>query len=273
MSPALPLQNPSNPRRFTYARRCLDPQNLNEAAFNRIGWDAWELQFAASERRELPTPDGEPGRILSLFSTKSECQTVNADTPLRPQTDRPYRAIFLDRDGVINRPLIRASQPYAPSSLDEFEILPGVPKACQILKQLGFLLVVATNQPDVGRGRLPRGVVEDSHEGLAKQLPIDRVMTCFHGGTAYGDPCTCRKPLPGMLLQAAGELKISLAESFMIGDRWRDIDCGLNAGCKTIFIDWGYEEQLTRDPDFRARDLLDAAQFIVELERTPHPIN
>jgi D-glycero-D-manno-heptose 1,7-bisphosphate phosphatase len=181
-----------------------------------------------------------------------------------PPLDR--RAIFLDRDGVINRPLIRAGKPYPPETLDEFEILPGVRKACHLLKSLGFLLVVATNQPDVGRGTLTREAVETIHTWLLQKLPIDRVMTCFHGGVDYGDPCECRKPLPGMLFQAAEELKINLAKSFMVGDRWRDVDCGLNAGCKTIFIDWGYNEPLKREPHFRAHDLLAAAQLIGQLE-------
>jgi D-glycero-D-manno-heptose 1,7-bisphosphate phosphatase len=177
------------------------------------------------------------------------------------------RAVFLDRDGVINRPLIRSGKPYPPSSLVEFEILSGVPEACRVLKGLGFALVVATNQPDVGRGTLSREVVETIHGWLLQQLPVDRVMTCFHGGAAFGDPCECRKPQAGMLFRAAEVLKINLAKSFMIGDRWRDVDCGFNAGCQTIFIDWGYEEKLKRDPDFRARDLLGAAQLIEQLEQ------
>jgi len=195
---------------------------------------------------------------------------VNADTPTRRHADtlhHPCRAIFLDRDGVINRPLIRSGKPYPPSSLFEFEIMSGVPEACQVLKGLGFALVVATNQPDVGRGTLPREAVEAIHGWLLQQLPIDRVMTCYHGGTACGDPCDCRKPQAGMLFQAADALKIDLAKSFMIGDRWRDVDCGFNAGCKTIFIDWGYEEKLNRDPHFRAHDLLGAAQLIEQLEQ------
>jgi D-glycero-D-manno-heptose 1,7-bisphosphate phosphatase len=178
------------------------------------------------------------------------------------------RAVFLDRDGVINRPLIHSGKPYPPSSLAEFEILSGVAEACQLLKRLGFALVVATNQPDVGRGTLSREAVETIHGWLLQQLPIDRVMTCFHGGEAYGDPCSCRKPQPGMLFQAAETLKIDLAKSYMIGDRWQDIECGFNAGCYTIFIDWGYEEKLKRDPNFRADDLLDAAHLVEELERT-----
>jgi D-glycero-D-manno-heptose 1,7-bisphosphate phosphatase len=177
-----------------------------------------------------------------------------------------HRAVFLDRDGVINRPLIRAGKPYPPATLDEFEILPGVREGCHLLKKLGFLLVVATNQPDVGRGTLAREVVEVIHKWLRQQLPIDCVMTCFHGGAAHGDPCDCRKPQPGMLFRAAETLKIDLARSFMIGDRWRDVECGFNAGCKTIFIDWRYEEKLKKDPDFRAHDLLSAAKLIEQLE-------
>ena len=175
------------------------------------------------------------------------------------------RAVFLDRDGVINRPLIRAAKPYPPSNLDEFDILPGVPDACRLLKKLGFRLVVATNQPDVGRGTLPRAAVETIHEWLSKQLPIDAIFTCFHAGEAYGQICDCRKPRPGMLFQAAADLQIDLANSFMIGDRWRDVECGLNAGCKTIFIDWGYEEKLKRQPDYRAGNLLEAAGLIKTL--------
>lgn len=195
---------------------------------------------------------------------------MNADTPIRPYADtlrHARRAVFLDRDGVVNRPLIRAGKPYAPSSLVEFEILPSVPQGCRALKKLGFLLVIVTNQPDVGRGTLAREVVENIHGRLLQQLPIDRVMTCFHAGAAYGDPCDCRKPQPGMLFRAAEALKIDLANSFMIGDRWRDVDCGFNAGCHSIFIDWGYEEKLKRNPDFRARDLLGAARLIEELEQ------
>jgi D-glycero-D-manno-heptose 1,7-bisphosphate phosphatase len=193
---------------------------------------------------------------------------VNADTPIRPCADTfLHRAVFLDRDGVINRPLIREGKPYPPSSLVEFEFLPGVPEACRVLKKLGFLLVVATNQPDVGRGTLAREAVETIHGWLLQQLPVERVMTCFHGGSAFGDQCDCRKPRPGMLFQAAEALKIDLAKSFMVGDRWRDVNCGYSAGCQTIFIDWGYEEKLKRDPNFRARDLLGAAQLIEQLEQ------
>jgi D-glycero-D-manno-heptose 1,7-bisphosphate phosphatase len=173
------------------------------------------------------------------------------------------RAVFLDRDGVINRALEREGKPYPPTSLAEFEILPEVPDACKRLKQAGFLLIVATNQPDVGRGTLAQSVVEKIHTHMTAQLPIDRVEVCYHPGKGASD-CDCRKPKPGMLLRAAKELGIDLAHSWMVGDRWRDIDCGAAAGVKTVFIDRGYVEELKKKPNFSARNLSEAADIILE---------
>ena len=174
----------------------------------------------------------------------------------------PRRAVFLDRDGVINRALERGGKPYPPVSLVAFEILPDVPAACAKLKAAGYLLVVATNQPDVGRGTLAQEVVEKIHARMTEQLPIDRVEVCYHSGRET-PPCDCRKPLPGMLLRAARELGIDLARSWMVGDRWRDVDCGRTAGCRTVFIDRGYAEELKQKPDFFARNLAEAADIIV----------
>lgn len=172
------------------------------------------------------------------------------------------RTVFLDRDGVINRALEKEAKPYPPTSLAEFEILPDVPAACARLKAAGFLLVVATNQPDVGRGTLKQEIVESIHAHMVSQLPIDRVEVCYHPGKGLSD-CDCRKPKPGMLLRAAKELGIDLAQSWMVGDRWRDIDCGHAAGCRTIFIDYGYDEMLKQKPDFSARNLAQATDIIL----------
>ena len=172
------------------------------------------------------------------------------------------RAVFLDRDGVINRALEREGRPYPPTSLAEFEILPDVPAALAKLKAAGYLLIVATNQPDVGRGTLRQEVVDQIHTRLSLQLPVDRVEVCFHPGKGLSE-CDCRKPKPGMLLHAARELDIDLAHSWMVGDRWRDVDCGHAAGCKTIFIDRGYAEELRQKPDFSARNLGEAADIIL----------
>lgn len=173
------------------------------------------------------------------------------------------QAVFLDRDGVINRALTRAGKPYPPMSRAEFEILPGVPEACAKLKAAGFLLVVATNQPDVGRGTLKQSIVEEIHAFMSRELPLDRVEVCYHAGKGES-PCDCRKPRTGMLLRAANELGIDLAQSWMVGDRWRDIDCGRAAGCRTILIDYAYDEALRQPPDFRVRNLLEAAHLILK---------
>lgn len=172
----------------------------------------------------------------------------------------------MDRDGVINRALVRDNKPYPPLSLAEFEILPGVAEACAKLKQAGFLLVVATNQPDVGRGTISQALVESLHAHMLRELPLDRVEVCYHPGKGASD-CDCRKPKPGMLLRAARELGIDLAQSFMVGDRWRDIDCGHAAGCRTILIDYGYDEPLRQAPDHRTHSLAGAADIILATTR------
>ncbi|SPE51567.1 D,D-heptose 1,7-bisphosphate phosphatase [Verrucomicrobia bacterium] len=178
------------------------------------------------------------------------------------------KAVFLDRDGVINRALEHEGKPYPPRSLKEFEILPGVAEACRKLKAAGFCLVVATNQPDVGRGTLEQRTVEAIHGFMQRELPIDRVEVCYHAGRGES-PCDCRKPRPGMLLRAARELGLNLAESWMVGDRWRDVDCGRAAGCRTVFIERGYVEELRQRPDFRAGSLLEAAETILKNDESP----
>lgn len=174
----------------------------------------------------------------------------------------PVKAVFLDRDGVISRAIVRDGLPFAPGAVADFDILPEAPEACRRLKQAGFLLVVATNQPDVGRGSMKKEIVEAMHAKMLASVPVDRVEVCYHPGHGQSN-CDCRKPKPGLLLNAARELNIDLAQSWMVGDRWRDVDCGHAAGCRTIFIDRGYAENLKQSPDFRARDLAEAAEIIL----------
>ena len=169
-------------------------------------------------------------------------------------------AVFLDRDGVINRALVRDGKPYSPAKLAEMEILPGVTDALEALHDAGFMLIVVTNQPDVARGTTPKTVVEEINMHLMSCLPIDEFRTCYHDS---GDGCDCRKPLPGSLIAAANKHVINLGESYMIGDRWRDIEAGQTAGCKTIFIDYGYDEKQPASMDFRVRSLLEATQIIL----------
>lgn len=171
------------------------------------------------------------------------------------------KAVFLDRDGVLNRAIVRAGKPYPPSGLEELEILPDVPRALAVLKECGFLLLVVTNQPDVARGLQQRRTVENMHAALQLSLPIDEFFVCYHDDR---DACDCRKPKPGLLLLAAGKYGVELSASYLIGDRWRDIDAGQAAGCTTVWIDRGYTERgPSRAPAVRVRSCLEAAEWIV----------
>lgn len=170
------------------------------------------------------------------------------------------RAVFLDRDGVINRAIIRCGKPYPPASLVELEILPGVNEALQELHEADYLLIVVTNQPDVARGTAKIEDVEMMNAYLLAQLPIDDFKTCYHDSA---DNCSCRKPLPGSLLKAAREHNIDLSKSFMVGDRWRDIEAGASAGCKTFFINYCYSERQPDAPDFIVSSLLEAKEIIL----------
>ena len=173
------------------------------------------------------------------------------------------RAVFLDRDGVINRPVVRDGLPYPPDTVEEFDIYEDVPEGCQRLKAAGFLLIVATNQPDVGRGTQSREQVEAIHATMQAALPeLDRVEVSYDPGGNV--PAPRRKPAPGMLLDAADALGITLSESFMVGDRWRDVDCGHAAGCRTIFLDRGYLEKLRQTPDWTVGSFAEAVEVILQ---------
>lgn len=176
------------------------------------------------------------------------------------------RAIFLDRDGVINRAVVRDGKPYPPADADELEILSGVPEALLRLKRAGYLLIVVSNQPDVARGTMQRANVEAVNACLGERLPIDEFRICFHDS---GEGCRCRKPKPGMLLDAAAEWNIDLARSFMVGDRWRDIDAANAAGCTPFLIDYGYNEQLPAGPFRRVHSLREAADIILNAKDDP----
>ena len=172
------------------------------------------------------------------------------------------RGVFLDRDGVINRAVVRDGKPYSPATLKELEILPDASSALADLKGCGFLLLVITNQPDVGRGLQQRDVVEGINQTLASALPLDAVLVCYHSDE---DACDCRKPRPGMLLRAARDWDLDLARSFMIGDRWRDIEAGHNAGCITVLIDRDYQEVAPASPPHvRVKSLREAADWILK---------
>jgi D-glycero-D-manno-heptose 1,7-bisphosphate phosphatase len=175
------------------------------------------------------------------------------------------RAVFLDRDGVINRAVVREGKPYPPARLEELELLPGVREALASLQAAGYLLIVVTNQPDVARGKQAREEVERMHAWLGQALPVDEFRVCYHDDSAG---CSCRKPKPGLLVEAARAHGVDLAASWMVGDRWRDIDAGRAAGCRTVWIDCQYRERgPEQPPDIRASSLPEAAAAILGASR------
>jgi D-glycero-D-manno-heptose 1,7-bisphosphate phosphatase len=168
------------------------------------------------------------------------------------------KAVFLDRDGVINAAVVRHGRPYPPSSVDEVEILPGVPEALARLREAGYAVVVVTNQPDIARGKTTPEAVEAIHASMRATLGLDDIRVCPHDD---GDACVCRKPKPGLLLRAP---LYDLSRSVMVGDRWRDIEAGRSAGCGvTILVDYGYDEAIPHEPDARVGSLAEAVGWLL----------
>lgn len=169
-------------------------------------------------------------------------------------------AVFLDRDGIVNRAVVRDGKPYPPAALEEFELLPGVEETIFSLRVAGYLVIVVTNQPDVATGVQRRQVVEAMHDKLRAAGLCDDIKVCYHTDS---DGCNCRKPKPGMLIEAAREWQIDLARSFMVGDRWRDVAAGKAAGCYTFFVDYEYRERRADSPDAVVGSLEEAGRLIL----------
>jgi D-glycero-D-manno-heptose 1,7-bisphosphate phosphatase len=171
------------------------------------------------------------------------------------------RAVFLDRDGVLNKAYVRDGKPYSPDTVEEMIIVADAAHALERLRQHGFRLIVATNQPDIARGRLTRAQVDAMNGYLWSKLPLDGIEMCTHDDA---DQCDCRKPKPGLLLHAAEREGIDLSQSFMVGDRYRDIEAGHGASCRTILIGNGYGETFKAQPDVMVSTLTEAADWILK---------
>ena len=168
-------------------------------------------------------------------------------------------AIFLDRDGVLNEVELLDGNPHPPAGVEQLRLLPGVAEACYRLRELGFTLVVVTNQPDIARGTQTRDEVDRMHDALRARLPLDEIVVCAHDDI---DDCPCRKPRPGMILDAATRLGLDLERSVCVGDRWRDVEAGKRAGVMAIFVDRGYGERRPTDADAVVASLPAAVEFI-----------
>lgn len=171
------------------------------------------------------------------------------------------RAVFIDRDGVINRAVVKNGKPYPPPSLEDLELLPGVPEALTSLRQAGYRTIIVTNQPDVATGKQSQCVVEKIHAHLRDTLALDDILVCYH---TDDHQCDCRKPQPGMLVSAATQWSIELHKSYLVGDRWRDIEAGERAGCQTFFVegDEPYQEKRPANPNWVVGSLLEASNII-----------
>lgn len=167
------------------------------------------------------------------------------------------KAVFLDRDGVLNEVVLRGKEVASPRSYDEFRLFDGLTPSLQELKDLGFRLFVVTNQPDISRGRMPQSELDKMTHRILTMHPVERVLVCPHDSS---DGCNCRKPKPGMLIQIANEENVDLKASFIIGDSVKDIGAGRGAGCKTILLRRDYNQDV--EADFVVESVAQAVNLI-----------
>tara|TARA_B100001250_G_C19763816_1_gene773743 strand:- start:141 stop:698 length:558 start_codon:yes stop_codon:yes gene_type:complete len=170
------------------------------------------------------------------------------------------RAVFLDRDGVINEVLFREGsniKPIAPWKIEEFKLFKNINRPLKDMRKMNFNLFIVTNQPDVSKGILKHSVLKKMNDIILGELPIDEIMVCEHIDSDY---CECRKPKPGMIKTLAQKWNIDVGNSFLIGDNWKDIESGRAAGCSTILIDAFYNKSV--QSDYRAENLKTSVEII-----------
>lgn len=169
------------------------------------------------------------------------------------------KAIFIDRDGVINKVFLINGKPFSPRRFEEFKLIPKVEDALNFFKEVGFISIVITNQPDIAQGLMKWEELEKMHSLIRERLPVNDIVVCPHGDE---DNCLCRKPKPGMLFKAAKKWNIDLQGSFLVGDTWKDMIAGKRAGCKTILIDMPYNQSV--ESDYRVKDLNKAVEIVIQ---------
>jgi D-glycero-D-manno-heptose 1,7-bisphosphate phosphatase len=169
------------------------------------------------------------------------------------------RAVFLDRDGVLNEPIMRNGKAFAPLSMEQFRLVDGAATEVKRLRAADLLCIVVTNQPEIASGELSAAALDAMHRHLKEQLEIADIFVCAHSSS---EGCACHKPRPGMIHQAADLWGIELRSSFLVGDRWRDIDAGRAVGCYTVLIERAYSQ--CSSADARVGSLAEAVAVILE---------
>ena len=179
--------------------------------------------------------------------------------------NKTTKAIFLDRDGIINKVIMRNGEVSCPWKFNEFEIFPDAKPALKEFKKMGFLNIIFTNQPDVARGFLKMPELEKMHNFIIKELLADEIKFCPHDDS---DNCSCRKPKPGLILQVAQKWGIDLEQSYVIGDSWKDIGAGKSAGCKTFLLNREYNKDTNCNHDFAVNNIEEAVEIIKKLNNS-----
>ena len=177
-------------------------------------------------------------------------------------TSKPSKrspAVFFDRDGVINKVILRDDKPFSPRKHEEFIFNEGIQDTVSRLKGNGFKTIVISNQPDLARGHITQETLDLMMQSMRQEIPFDDVFICPHDDHHL---CACRKPKPGMILDAAQKWKIDLRASYVIGDTWKDMEAGKTAGCTTILLDAVYNKNVPSD--FRLKSLAEAAAVILD---------
>ena len=173
------------------------------------------------------------------------------------------KCVFLDRDGVINQPIIINKRPYSPRKIKEFIFTTDIKNLVTKVANLGYKVIVITNQPDIATGDLSESLLNHFHKRIINEMPIDDIFVCKH---LSSDNCNCRKPNPGLIIKAVSKHKINLEKSYFIGDRWKDVDAANKVKCHTIFIDYGYTEKLKTIPKNCVTTLKEAFDIILKKE-------
>lgn len=173
-------------------------------------------------------------------------------------------AIFLDRDGVINKAPLIDGKPCSPRTLDGLELLPDAKETLGVFKKSGYVNIVITNQPDIARNLMTVEELDRIHAFIRESLPVDDIIVCPHDDQ---DSCLCRKPKSGMLYEGAKKWGVDLKRSFLVGDTWKDVEAGHNAGCRTILIDMPYNQGIVSD--YRIKSLSEVTDIVFKHKGCP----